>query len=911
MRNNTIQSSNDLGVELVIRNVPGAVRPIWGKDALNLIEGGPDRLLAWLETQLGLPVRDAHRTARITAYASVLDRILPQRFKASFEADRWSTASVLLDRRDALLMSGWNGKVSETNPAWVNDLVDVESGNQRTFLGEAERLHRVLDALEAGQQLPPHQCRLADPVETWPIAWRQVLMRLNVTTEAPTRSSARESSSLHAIQGSLLGEVGTEVNADESFRQVHTLSATSAIEFVAATLARNRANAGSTVVVCEDDNLALRLDAALQRIGVPTMGVSGRTSAHPVLQVLPLYLAMGWGPVDPEVALAFLTLPVLPIPPRAARRLARALTEEPGVGSSKWIGAMDELAKAAAESNKGEADAEEAFRDELKTWLESERAPRDGKMPAAMVSKRCGLVARWASGRAASLERQKQPETTLVYALRTAAGQASLLGELAQSQGTLLSEPQLNRLLEDVISPGLESQPHRELEGSSIRVRSLAEVSGEVDRLIWLGPVANEAPVSRWSASQYCELKAAGLDVDDGSRALSALRSAETRGFCQIRGSMLVIIPPLGERQRLHPVWISASGRLSRCHRENPPVLEHLIAAGNTADLEPFEVSCGQFSTKLPQPARSLWQIPKELMTERERVSATELEDRLACPLKWVLKHQAGLHRAFTAELPDVRRLKGSFSHSVLERVLGSGGPLPTPDDAVALLRSVFEERLPLDAAPLAQPKRRLDTELLRGELERSTRLLVETLARGGYSIAGFEVEVEGNALGRPLSGRIDCLARRTDGAEAVIDFKYGGRSKYGDALREGTATQLATYANARRQVSGSTPSVAYLVLSDSMLMTPRDSAVAGASSTAVVAGPSVEQVWTRFASALQSAGDWLEGKVPVPARPLQSPSAWPVGADLALKGNLKDGEWQGVCRYCDYTRLCGMEETR
>jgi ATP-dependent helicase/nuclease subunit B len=911
MSTNTMRSNGDSGVELHIRYVPGAVRPIWGKDVLNLVEGGPDCLLAWLETQLGLPVRDAQRTARIAAYASVLDRALADSFKASFEADRWSTATVLLDRRDALLLSGWDGKASGSNPLWVNEMAAVESGSEFPFPGEAERLRRVLDALDAGQQLPPHQCRLVDPVETWPVAWLRVLSRLTVTQEEAPQASATESSSLFVMQGGVLGDGRGEVEADPTFRQVRTLSATAAVEFVAATLARTRGNAERTAVVCEDDDLALRLDAALHRIGVPTMGVSGRTTAHPVLQVLPLYLAMGWGPVDPEVALAFLTLPVLPIPLRAAGRLARALAEEPGVGGAKWAQAMDELCKAAAQSNKDKPDAGEVLRDQLRTWLEGERTPRDGKISTALVRERCGLVARWASGRAAYLEKQEQAEPALVYALRTAAGQAALLGELAQCQGSALSEPQLNRLLEDVLAPGLESQSHPELEGSPIRVRSLSEVGGGVDRLIWLGPVASETVGSRWSASQCRELEAAGLAVDDGSQALSALRSAEARGFCHVRGSMLVVIPPLGERQRLHPVWISASSRLERCQRESPPVLEQLVATGSISGLEPFNVACAQFSAEPPQPARSLWQIPKELMAERERVSATELEERLACPLKWVLKHQAGLYRAFTAQLPDARRLKGSFAHRILELVLGDGGSLPTPDDAVERLRSVFDERLALDAAPLAQPKRRLDAELLRSELERSTRVLVETLARGGYRIHGFEVEVDGTALGRPLSGQIDCLAQREDGAEAVIDFKYGGRSKYGDALREGTATQLATYAHARQQARGSSPAVAYLVLSDSMLLTPRDSAVAGAASTAVVAGPAIEQVWTRFARALQTGGDWLEGKVPVPARPLQDPGAWPVDADLVLKRDLKDGEWQSVCRYCDYTRLCGMEETR
>jgi RecB family exonuclease len=845
-----------------------------------------------------------------------LDAAERPEFSHSLKADRWATAAALLDRRDELLLSGWNGVANECSPSLVRALAAVEDGWKSHFLSEAERLRRVDDALAAGQELAPHRCRLADSAEVWPAAWQRVLSRLTSVNDSAPCPSASEFSTLRGMQEALLAGERAELVSDGSFRQVRTRSASAAVAYVAAVLARDRSSLARTAIVCEEDELALRLDGALHRLGVPTMGATGWSVAHPVLQVLPLTLAMSWTPIDPAVVLAFLTLPVSPIPRSAARRLAKALTEEPGVGSSAWDRAVTEwvakATEAAGTDGVGVVSAQdEDLRDRLKAWFEGHRAPRGGTLPTDLVRQRCGMVAQWAAGRAAVLEQSGDTTPRLIEALKVVAGQASLLGELAECQGSALSEPQLDRLLEDVLTPGMECQSHPEAEGGPLRVRSLSEMGGPVDRLIWLGPVTKVTGGGFWSASQIRELRAAGIDVDDGSRALSARRDAEVRGFCDVRQSVLVVMTPLAEEQRWHPVWLSARARMVEAQREEPPVLEDLIAGGDMTTLEPFVMGCAHFTAEPPPGRRALWAIPEGLMSERDQVSATELEDRLACPLKWVFRHQALLYPAFTAELPDEHRLKGTFAHCVLERALGGGGPLPTVAEAVARVLTVFDERLARDAAPLAQPNRQLAAQQFRRQLERSTRLLLETLARGGYRIVGFEVPLEGAALDRPLTGRVDCLAQRDGGGEAVIDFKYGGRTKFQEALKEGRAVQLATYAHGRQQVTGSQPAVAYLILSDGLLYTPSASALAGAGAEAVVKGPAIQEVWLRFADALNRAGGWLSAGAPVPARPLLDAGDWPEGTTLVLNGELKEGDRQRVCGYCDYQQLCGLEETR
>lgn len=887
--------------QLTIRLTPGPSRPPLGVTTLNQLQGGPETLLGWLETQLGLPTPNMPRSSCVTEYAAALDGVTDSVISRSLQTDRWETASELLARRDELLLAGWDGSDSGFLPEIVRDLARAAAGRTFAFPCVAERLQRVLAALEAGQRLPAHRCLLLDSPEEFPRCWQNMLAKLTTEPAGEPHPAAHQETALYRVQTAILGgDVGRTV-PDPSFRCVYTLSQTAAIEAVAAALAADPAGLSRTVIVCEDDQLAVQLDACLDRLGLPTMGASACSRAHPVLQVLPLALALCREPVDPQQLLDFLTLPVSPVPRRAAAALAEALAEQPGLGSGRWEAAMEELCLP-------ENDPDGTLRRRLDSWLFCDRIPPGEPYPSRLVRARCAAVAQWASSRAAALLKQPGPDHLLIHALQAAAGQASLLGELAESQGQSLTEPQLARLLEEAQGGGAEMAGFPVAAGGPMRARSLAGVDRPCHRVIWLGlGTADEAP-PRWSAVQIEAMKESGIELDDGSRALTALRSAEARGMCCVEDALLAVMLPQDADRRWHPIWLAICNLLPAEYSEQPLILEKLITAGDVTPLAPFDFPLQSVAIRASHRARPHWDLPAGLIRDRETVSAAELQDRLGCPLKWVLNYQAQLRPGPVGRLPDDFQLKGSFCHSVLEQVFGQGGELPTIESATAQIREVFDRRLPLDAAPLARPHRELERQKLRNELEKAARVLLETLAGGGYTISGFEVELSGEAFGKSLMGRIDCVAVRADGQEAVIDFKYGGRSKYRSLLEDGRAVQLATYARGRATPESGFPAAAYLVLSDGMVFTPSGSPVHGVRN-GHIDGNSMQDVWKAFASAIQQADDWLTGEVTVPARPLQIPDDWPDGVELVLETKLKSGEQQPVCGYCHYQPICGLRE--
>src|SRR5205823_2867726 len=139
--------------------------------------------------------------------------------------------------------------------------------------------------------------------------------------------------------------------------------------------------------------------------------------------------------------------------------------------------------------------------------------------------------------------------------------------------------------------------------------------------------------------------------------------------------------------------------------------LEDLIFANNSNALSPIQINIREYEIQPRHKARPAWTVPPNLIRDRTTVSATELQDRLACPLKWVLNYQAKLRPSPIADLPDMHQLKGTFCHSVLERVFGTEAPLPSAAEATNRVGKTFDERLPLDAAPLAQPDRLIERQ--------------------------------------------------------------------------------------------------------------------------------------------------------------------------------------------------------
>lgn len=872
-----------------------------GTHSILSIRGGPAQLLHWLEVQLGLLLPDVPLPIRISQYASVLDpHAAAASYARSFATDRWATAAELLSRRDQIRMAGWRGDAGDDLPPLATDLAALEGDIRVVHPGLPERIVRVTEALHSGQSLPPHDVELFEPADQWPLLWRPLLAKLMTRLAALVGPQGPSQVALGRLQAQVLSGEITRVTPDETFRWINGASRIEACQAVVQFLAAEPGRLPATTLLCSDQSTAFLLDGLLVRAGLPALGAGFVDPSLPVLQVLSLALRLLWEPIDPAVLLDFLSLPVSPVPRRAARRLANALGKQPGYDSDSW------RAVVAAETST-DADPEGELRTRLETWFDVTRYPVGQPLPAPAVAATCSRVAQWASGYAAVTK-----DDALAGLLRTAAGQAKLLSDLAGSAGDAISAPQLGRLLDAVLDRTISVQATPPAAGGPVLVAELSAIPDRCEVLVWLGldvPVAAGTP---WTSLEIEQLRAAGLDVDDGARGLTARRDADRRALARVRSCLFAVSLPDDSGLRPHPVWLQIRGALGD---EKPVDLADAVLGGPARELSPWFPVRESYALVPPPPVRPEWAVDPQRLQDEVSSSATELIDRLGCPVKWMFKYPAALRSSPIATLPADARLKGDFCHGALAAVFGGGGDLPPTDEAVARIEQCFDESLPRNAAPLAQPWASIQKARLREALRGATRRLVENLHAAGLRILAMEKPVAAEIDGRKFLGYIDCLAGDAAGRELIVDFKYSGLAKYRQLLVDGRAVQLAAYAKARavEQTRSGLPPVAYLVLSEGVLLLPLADAPDGLDRAQRLAdAPAIGTVWRDFSAALGRSEAWLRGEEPVPLRPAQPFEAWPTGTDMVLdgpnsRGRMPDPSEQPVCRYCDYPALCGI----
>ena len=123
------------------------------------------------------------------------------------------------------------------------------------------------------------------------------------------------------------------------------------------------------------------------------------------------------------------------------------------------------------------------------------------------------------------------------------------------------------------------------------------------------------------------------------------------------------------------------------------------------------------------------------------------------------------------------------------------GKTFQQPAVARETIARLFDQRIAAEAATLIKPGMDRERIYVRQTMSRAAGVLVELLGRGGYRIDSIEEEHADSFLLGQLQGRTDLIVRRTkDGMKAIIDLKWSGDKRKIEALRSGTALQLAAY---------------------------------------------------------------------------------------------------------------------
>jgi hypothetical protein len=417
-----------LGVDL------DGMQPAPPRTALGEIALGPNRLLAVLEAQLGLPPVETRLGEALLAYRECLETLDGEArfYHRSLATDPIGTARTLLGWRARWHETGWRGNFDGPVSRRLADMADVERRARHAVpLDAGQRLQRILSALDSGLATQIERIVLHDEPDAFPPAWRAVLARF-ATEIAPGVAPAAHAlpgTDLHRIQQLLLaigaededgGEESDEpqnsalalakaaaldLAGDDSFLIVRAVSRDLSAQSIAEYL-REREDSGTssdaTVLVAEHDGIIV--DNALERAGLPRAGFQHYSRFRAVTQVMKLCLGLVWEPVSPQLLLQFLLHPVGPLPSYVRSALAEAVASEPGVGGRAWRETLDALTgrlreRAESESRPELAAEAESLQADIRYWLEGERySPIEGA-PLAPLVERTQRCASWLAGR--------------------------------------------------------------------------------------------------------------------------------------------------------------------------------------------------------------------------------------------------------------------------------------------------------------------------------------------------------------------------------------------------------------------------------------------------------------------------------------------------------------------------------
>tara|TARA_R110002072_G_scaffold23437_3_gene81118 strand:+ start:2774 stop:5473 length:2700 start_codon:yes stop_codon:yes gene_type:complete len=786
-------------------------------DSLGKVVVGPHGFLGLLETQLGIPSRDVSFTARLIQYLGCIDQINHGAafYHASYTADPFSVARTLLQWRDQWYLAGWDGSFAADAPARLADMAAIERHAANTVEpGLGQRIQRVL-ALLPDNPVALGAITLRDALADFPYLWQQLIEAVNVSITAaqPDAPQGRRDSDLRRLQQHLL-QNSREKIALRGDGTVIALRADSPSQSTPLTALLTQAwlrEAPDTTIAVLAQARGELLDDTLEQVQSPRLGFTALSPWRPVFQVLPLACELLWEPLNPTALFQFLSHPVGPIPARIREPLARTVADVPGIGSAAWEAAV------AASLEHEDKPRRKQLEQSLRYWLQSPRfSPQDG-VDSQTLAARAQKVADWLQG---ARESSDDPAQKALYhiALNQALEFVSAIGRLKAHGRDPLTQDNVRRLIEDVRGTGAPVAD-RSAEVCPDQTRVLrADHAGAfagctADNVIWWDCQASDR-VHRWpwSRVERAALAAGGVHLQTEDAQLAWLGQAWLRPLLSARERCTFILHDDSERH--HPLWDQIAS-LSR----GLPTLQ--VAGSDTARR--LNLATSALASRALPPRARWWQLPASTtVPAREAESYSSLDAYIHSPYQWLLRYAARIRPGSLSGVSDGSQLKGSLVHRVYEEFFNAHPKIASIDTATA--DSWVDQHIRLllqqEGALLLEAGRQAECERFITQAQDSLTTLIEHLQSAGVVSVQMELWQEGRFAGGRLNGSIDLLATRADGAEAVIDIKWGGKKYRRDALLANSYLQLATYAQLRRDNGAALPpALCYFIVVDAALL--------------------------------------------------------------------------------------------
>ena len=768
--------------------------PMPPADSGGLLHCGPQRLLQTLESQLGLAGQPKDNDyLRIEEYRQALRLYLEEQpeafFARAFAADQFATATNLLQRRDELLLAGWDFALQLDTPPRLRAIAEVEQcfADQRLTLspGFADRFHLAQQKL-GQRRITVASITHIEPIELLPPHYRRLMGRLRqlgvAIQQQPERHISGDTDLAHFQQAMQTGGANkVTLQGDGSLLLLRGQRDSSLALYLAQLLRRNPGYRPAMLI--EDKCRAL--GHALELEGLPSLGLLSASLARPTLQVLKLATVFLWKPIDPYKIMEFVSLSVKPLERELANRIAEEMAQSPGIGSDNWRRMIARYFDEVEESPNIDR-----IRFHYNFWFNRTRYDISSRVPKSEAVAVYDYLSTWAKECF-----EEESNTSLLILHQQARRIKELLEALPEEW---LSNLELERIVRTIYEPAPVQLRKREC-GFLPYTSQAGAVCDPVPELVWWNFTQGEAEhfFSRWYEPERQYLQQLGVLLQ-GPTAENQLRLWQRkRPLLNTKDRLLLAIPEYADGQACTPHPLMGDLE-AKCER-----LDHITLDTSTETTQPLFSRLFQLPAYTELTPRRLGQ-PKpfiyirrhvDRLQQRETESFSSLRDLFYYPYQWVFRHKVRLRQTALLSIVQDHTLMGNLSHRFFERLLEQEGVHRwTQEQVEAFIEAEESKLLSEEGAVLLMYGREPERISFLQKVKRSAWSLIRHLQENGWEVEATEQRLEDTVFGLNMAGRADLLLKRGN-ERAVLDLKWRGASRREQLIRNEEDLQLVLYA--------------------------------------------------------------------------------------------------------------------
>ena len=741
---------------------------------------GPMGLLDQLELRAGINMNSKSEVEREADYLNALNKFLCERptgektlfFEGAFAVDPIGVAGKLLAWRDRLVMAGWDGTCTDATCTKLQALTAIEPNF--VSKGACDRWHIVRDTYREKNVLDGivDEIRIDCPCSEIPALIKSTLdaiskqgIRVNWTVK-----SSEQDLNVDKIE---LLEFDDLNDAYEWISQVEDLPK-------------------NTVVINRDN---IRLNHTLRTWDKPLVQASLQQSNPQILQLFKLSMSVFSRPLNIHNLLAYLQLPMGPIPGGLRWKLAKLLLSNGGFGDIKprddgqvyddW----DEAIRTYEFTN-DEGKATPQARSKKMTFLKPIRTDYSNGIDKMVLNDYATEIRKWILGFNADQDLAPERGEQLHQLSDLFASFITAL----DSQPDTLSHDQLNKLVTCIYRP-MNYTLHQPEHGSMNVIEDIRSMVTTADTLIWLDCQSDDTeqdPYDFLSANERDYLSKNGASVPDFSTHLLTVRHERIRLLNQVGQRIILVQSAYDGTTRLseHPL-------IAEVKVLNP----NITSADSTklfgmATVQTKQVTVDTFKPEL------CYELGKVAYPGRKE-SNTSIETLINFPFNYVMQYVAKMPTPDDEQLKSPYVTKGLVAHHFFQYIIMESDK--DFDKMRQLLEREFDKRLDtaINATGLIMllPENAVELSGFRWQLRDSMSTLIDLIQDLNLTPVGCELSFPENehetlcldTIG-DFGARIDFLLLNSEGHYVIIDFKWSYSKSFAERLENDLAIQLELY---------------------------------------------------------------------------------------------------------------------